>query len=92
MGLLNILRRRRKQKGKNVGYLLVIEGTDGSGKATQLDKLVEDLEEEGHQNIKTVDFPQYKNWSGKLAKWYLNDKFGDADSLNPYLGSIPLCI
>ncbi|MEI6316323.1 MAG: dTMP kinase [bacterium] len=52
----------KKQKGK----LIVIDGTDGSGKATQVALLAERLKKEG-RTVKTVDFPEYeKNFFGKF--------------------------
>ncbi len=47
------------------GKLIVIEGTDGSGKETQSKKLVDKLNSEG---IKTVrfEFPRYKTPTGKI--------------------------
>ena len=40
------------------GKLIVIDGTDGSGKATQVALLVKRLKKEG-RTVKVVDFPEY---------------------------------
>jgi len=66
--------------------LLVFDGIDGSGKATQIDELVERLENDCHTNIRTTDFPRYDKWSSVLVKAYLTKKFGK--NVNPYISSI----
>lgn len=69
------------------GTFLVIEGTDGSGKGTQFAKLVERLEAEGH-DVATFDFPRYEEPSAYFVKEYLNGKYGSADEVGPYTGSL----
>lgn len=69
------------------GKLIVIEGLDGSGKATQAQKLFEKLKEQGAQVIK-VSFPDYDSNSSALIKMYLNGEFGsDPNQVNPYAAS-----
>ena len=58
------------------GKLIVIEGTDGSGKATQAGILVERLQSEGIA-VRKVDYPNYQSQSSALVKMYLNGEFGD---------------
>jgi len=70
-----------------MGKFIVIDGTDGSGKATQTKLLVEKLKKEGY-DIKVADFPQYGQRSAVLVEDYLNGKFGDAKSVGPYRASI----
>jgi len=70
-----------------VGKLIVIDGTDGSGKATQTKLLVEMLKKEGKQ-VEYVDFPRYGQKSAALVEEYLNGKFGIADEVGPYRASI----
>lgn len=69
------------------GKLIVIDGTDGTGKATQTGLLVKKLKEEGYK-VKTADFPQYGQRSATLVEDYLNGTFGDAKSVGPYKASI----
>lgn len=69
------------------GKLIVIEGLDGSGKATQSAKAAEYLREKG-MNILKVSFPDYDSPSSSLIKMYLSGEFGtDPDSVNPYAAS-----
>lgn len=56
---------------------IVIDGADGSGKATQVRLLVERLKAEG-KAVETIDFPQYKNNTfGQLIRECLDGKRGD---------------
>lgn len=69
------------------GKLIVIEGLDGSGKATQAQKLYETFLVKGEKVIK-VSFPDYDSDSSALVKMYLNGEFGtDPDAVNPYAAS-----
>lgn len=69
------------------GKLIVLDGTDGSGKATQLEILKKRLEEEGFEVV-TADFPQYNNKSAGPVEEYLSGKYGDAETVTPYQASI----
>ena len=53
------------------GKIIVIEGTDGSGKQTQAAKLKERLQNEGY-NVYTTSFPNYDSDSSAAVKMYLN--------------------
>ena len=69
------------------GKMIVIEGPDGSGKATQAELLTKRLENEGKKVMK-VSFPDYDSPSSSLIKMYLDGQFGtDPDSVNPYAAS-----
>ncbi|NFE21111.1 thymidylate kinase [Clostridium botulinum] len=69
------------------GRLIVIEGSDGSGKATQTKKLYDKLVRE-NKKVKKIEFPNYKSESSALIKMYLSGEFGrDPDSVNPYASS-----
>ena len=70
-----------------MGKLFVIDGTDGSGKQTQFNKLKERLEAEG-VNLKVVSFPNYDSRSSSLVKMYLEGEFGqNAQEVSPYIAS-----
>ena len=69
------------------GKLFVIDGTDGSGKQTQLQKLRERFDKE-KIDYKVVSFPNYDSPSSSLVKMYLNGDFGtDAQAISPYIAS-----
>lgn len=69
------------------GKLIVIEGLDGSGKATQTNILTEKLEEKEF-TVKKVSFPNYKNPSSALVKMYLNGELGkNPNDVNAYAAS-----
>ena len=71
-----------------MGKLFVIEGTDGSGKATQVELLRKRLSEEG-MNIRKISFPQYDSDSSALIKMYLHGDFGTNPSdVNPFAASV----
>ena len=70
-----------------MGKLFVIDGTDGSGKQTQFEKLSKRLESEGI-DFKVVSFPNYENESSSLVKMYLRGEFGqNAQEVSPYIAS-----
>ena len=70
-----------------MGKLIVIEGTDGSGKSTQFRLLTQRVEEEGREFRKLV-FPQYAEESSALIRMYLGGQFGDKPSdVNAYAAS-----
>ncbi|HZJ40951.1 MAG TPA: dUTP diphosphatase [Candidatus Saccharimonadales bacterium] len=69
------------------GKFIVIDGTDGSGKTTQLNLLKAKLEEEGYA-VAVADFPQYNTKSAGLVEEYLSGKYGQADAVDPYKASI----
>ncbi|MBQ3884544.1 MAG: deoxynucleoside kinase [Ruminococcus sp.] len=69
------------------GKLIVIEGLDGSGKATQAKALYEEIQKR-EKNVMKVSFPDYESQSSALVKMYLAGEFGtDPDSVNPYAAS-----
>ena len=69
------------------GKLFIIEGGDGSGKATQTRLLTEHLQRDGY-DVKSVSYPDYDSDSSALVKMYLHGDFGsDADAVNPYAAS-----
>lgn len=62
---------------QTTGRLIVIDGADGAGKATQTKLLVERLRAEGRE-VETMSFPHYEtNTFGKLIRECLDGKRGD---------------
>lgn len=69
------------------GNLIVIEGLDGSGKATQTKKLYDYLSE-NNKPVLQVTFPDYKSPSSSLVKMYLDGEMGDdPNDVNAYAAS-----
>lgn len=64
------------------GKLIVIEGTDASGKHTQSVLLYKRLKKEGKKAV-LVSFPRYSTPYGKTIKEYLHGEFGNPHSLPP---------
>lgn len=70
-----------------MGKLIVIDGLDGSGKTTQIQRLSAYLEQKGETH-RVISFPDYAQPSSALVKMYLAGEFGDsADSVNAYAAS-----
>ena len=70
-----------------MGKLFAIEGTDGSGKQTQFNKLCERLKQDGI-DFRTVSFPNYESNSSALVKMYLSGEFGtDPQKISPYIAT-----
>lgn len=71
------------------GKFIVFEGTDGSGKGTQIAPLVKYLTEtcQPHQ---VIDFPRYEdNEYGRLVGRYLKGSFGGLMEVHPCLAALP---
>jgi dTMP kinase len=69
------------------GKLIVIEGLDGSGKATQAELLRKALCE-GGKDTRKVSFPVYESDSSALVRMYLGGDFGkNPDDVNAYAAS-----
>ncbi len=66
----------------NAGKFIVIEGTDGSGKATQCALLVDRLRKEG-QDPWVMDFPRYHEPSAYFVQKYLNGGYGSLRDSGP---------
>jgi len=70
------------------GLLVVVDGADGSGKATQTKLLVDRLHADGHE-VETLDFPQYTdNICGKLLRECLDGKRGDFMAVDARIASV----
>ncbi|MDD5589584.1 MAG: deoxynucleoside kinase [Candidatus Portnoybacteria bacterium] len=69
------------------GKFIVVDGTDGSGKATQVKLLVSRLKGAGIR-VKTIDFPRYyENLFGKMIGECLAGEHGDFRQFSPYVAS-----
>lgn len=71
----------------NTGLFIMLEGTDGSGKGTQSELLINRLRTEGHA-VELISFPRYGERSAAMAEDYLTGKFGTAADVGPYRASI----
>ncbi len=70
-----------------MGKLIVIEGLDGCGKATQAGILADRLEQAGYP-VRRIEFPDYDHDSSALVKLYLSGAFGDnPEDVNAYAAS-----
>ena len=69
------------------GKLIVLEGTDGSGKSTQFGRLCQRMEAEG-KPFRRIVFPRYQEESSALIRLYLNGAFGThPEDVNAYAAS-----
>ena len=70
------------------GRLVVIDGTDGSGKATQVDLLAKRLKKDGRK-VKIVDFPEYyKNFFGEFIGHCLSEQYYNWLNVHPKIASV----
>ena len=70
------------------GRLIVIEGTDSSGKATQSQKLYEALSKR-RKTVMKISYPDYASPSSSLVKMYLGGAFGDRpEDVSGYAASL----
>ena len=71
-----------------MGKIIVIDGLDGCGKATQVEELRKSLSEMGYIVYK-ADFPNYNSLSSGPVRMYLGgDITSDPNLVNPYLASM----
>ena len=70
------------------GKLIVIDGTDGSGKATQAGLLIKHLKKDGHK-VRVVDFPEYySNFFGKFIGHCLSEQYYNFVKVHPKIASV----
>lgn len=66
----------------------MIDGTDGSGKATQVKLLVQSLKNEGRR-VKIIDFPDYySNFFGKFIGHCLSEQYYNFVKVHPKIVSV----
>lgn len=66
---------------------IVFDGSDGSGKQTQVALLADFLRDKG-RDVLTLDFPRYKdNFHGRILKAALQGQFGNFLEVDPYVAS-----
>ena len=71
----------------SMGKLIVIEGLDGSGKATQAALLEQEIARMGNR-VRKISFPNYKSSASALVKMYLSGEFGtQPEDVNAYAAS-----
>lgn len=71
---------------KKKGKLIVLDGSDGSGKTTQIALLIARLKKEGVR-VETTNFPNDTNLFGALIRECLSGKHGDFIKIDPYIVS-----
>jgi len=71
---------------RNKGKLIVIDGGDGTGKATQTELLIKRLQIMGMQ-VETMSFPRYEEPGSLLVRRYLAGEFGTAKEVGPKVAS-----
>lgn len=69
------------------GKLIVIEGSDGSGKSVQTELLADTLRSQG-EKVEVIEIPQYEEFYGKLLTRFLTGELGTLANANPYLLSV----
>lgn len=82
------------------GIVIEFEGTDGSGKQTQVELITKRLQEElkGKKEVIKQDFPDYKSESAGPVNMYLHGELGenaddlDAYQVSPLYASNRLCV
>jgi len=69
------------------GKFIVLEGIDGSGKRTQLEKLAGAFAARGVA-FSQITFPNYEGFFGKLVARFLNGEFGPLASVDPHFSAL----
>lgn len=68
------------------GRLIVIEGLDGSGKATQAELLTKSLKK-ADKPVTKISFPDYESEASALVRMYLSGEIGGINDVNVYAAS-----
>src|SRR5436309_1084797 len=69
------------------GKLIAVEGIDGSGKRTQVERLTLALKARGY-SIYSTGFPQYESWFGKMVGQFLNGDLGSLENVDPHFTAL----
>ena len=69
------------------GKLIVIDGTDGSGKSTQIDLLTKKLKANGFK-VKSIHFPHYENFFGGFIGHCLTEQYYNFINVHPKIVSV----
>ncbi len=69
------------------GKLIVIEGSEASGKETQSELLIRKLKKQGYKTA-YFDFPVYNSKTGKKIANYLKGDYGGIEDVSPYFASL----
>lgn len=69
------------------GKLIVIDGTDGSGKTTQINLLSKRLKKDGFK-VKTIHFPHYENFIGGFIGHCLTEQYYNFINVHPKIVSV----
>jgi dTMP kinase len=86
-----LARRYNKRNMVRKGKLVVIDGADGSGKATQTRKLLNYLKKHKIRH-KQISFPRYNTYHGQLVGKMLTGEFGDYEKISPYFTSLTFAL
>jgi dTMP kinase len=76
-----------KNNKKMKGRLIVIDGTDGSGKSTQIDLLIKRFTKDGLK-VKYLHFPEYSNFFGGFIGHCLTEQYYNFINVHPKIVSI----
>lgn len=71
--------------------LIVFEGIDGAGKATQTKLLAKQLRAQG-KRVAVFSSPRYDIRTGDLVRRALSGEFGDFVRLHPYVSALPYLV
>jgi dTMP kinase len=74
---------------RNSNSLIVFEGIDGAGKATQVGMLQRRLAKASRRPVFVFSSPRYETPTGKLVKAALHGEYGNFVALSPYLSALP---